>query len=156
MDKKKALSWQLEILWWLVSLIIIAGVLFPILRVVPEYPFLWINVLFILTFITCSRYLFLLRHTFLAKRQYFKFAFIVLTIPLVFFLVDKINSFQTFLDENGTEAVLGALGYPYSEKMITYVRTEMLFFGVGAVLSTVILAFRLVLSIWRTRNRGTV
>ena len=71
-------------------------------------------------------------------------------------LVNQINLFQTFLDENGFEGLVGDLPFGKRENMAKFIRAEMLFFGVGSVISAIILPFRLVISVWRTRNKGTV
>jgi len=38
--------------------------------------------------------------------------------------------------------------------MREYVYNEFLLFGVGSLVATVILPFRLVISVWRSRNTG--
>jgi hypothetical protein len=48
------------------------------------------------------------------------------------------------------------LPYDKRDSMIAYIRNQMFFFGMGSILSCVLLPFRLILSIWRGRNRGTV
>ena len=40
--------------------------------------------------------------------------------------------------------------------MANYVKAEMTFFGAGSVVSAIVLALRLIVSFWRTHNRGTV
>jgi len=151
-----ALIIRLEIIWWIVTAIIIAGVLFPLRNYLGDYPFLLTNILYIIVFITLTRYTFLLRFTLLAYRQTLKIVLIFLCIPLVFFLVQELNSFQTYLDYNGAEALLGETNFEISDSIVRYTYNEMLLFGVGSIISGVVFPFRLVLSVWRGRNRGTV
>ena len=71
-------------------------------------------------------------------------------------LINQINVFQTFLDENGIEGIVGDLPFGKREQIAKFIRAEMLFFGVGSVIGSIILPFRLLISVWRTRNRGTI
>ncbi|MFN7118078.1 MAG: hypothetical protein ACK4TA_14855, partial [Saprospiraceae bacterium] len=104
---------------------------------------------------TLSRYIFLLPYTFLANRQRLKVALIFLCIPVVFLLIQELNRFQTYLDYNGLEVLLGNFSTQPEESLINYTYNEMLLFGVGSVVSGIVFPFRLTLSIWRRRNRGT-
>ena len=144
----------LEIIWWLITAIVAIVVLFPIYQSLPDYPFYQPNLIFILAFITFTRYAFLLRFTFLAPRQILKIAIILLMVPVTFLLVQEINLFQVFLDEEGLDALVGSLPFDQRESMAGYIRTEMIFFGTGACIAAVVLALRLILSVWRWHNRG--
>ncbi len=155
MDQKTKLNVRLELIWWLFTAIVLVAILFPIIREITPYPFLWANCLFIIAFITLTRYVFLLQHTFLAKRQILK-AIIVLTItPVIFYLISEVNYFQTYLDEIGIDHLLENMSLSKKQNMVSYIRSEMLFFGVGSVIAAIIFPFRLMLSIWRNRNLGT-
>lgn len=147
---------QLEFYFWVLTLVVAVGILLPILSTLPDYRFLLPNIVYIVVAITMTRYLFLLKHTFLAKRQVLKVAISLLCIPLLFYLVQALNGFQTFLDEEGPEAIVGPLAYSSRSGLMTYIRSEMLLFGVASIISAFVLPFRLILSVWRTRNRGTV
>ena len=147
---------QLELYFWIFTVIATAAVLLPILTSVPGYPFTLINVVYVVVAITMTRYLFLLKHTFLAKQQTLKVVVVFLCIPLIFYLIQSINFFQPFLDEEGPEAIIGELVHTARKNLITYIRSELLLFGVMSIISTVLLPFRLILSVWRTRNKGTV
>ena len=146
----------LELVWWIFTALLAFAILFPIINSISDYPFLTINAIFIIVFITSTRYIFLLKHTFLARQQAFKAIVIVISIPLVFYLVSQLNYFQTFLDEEGVEPIIKGLGYKQGQQMAGYIRNEMLLFGVGSLIASVLLPFRMMISIWRTRNRGTV
>jgi hypothetical protein len=156
MNKKNSLHFRLELIWWIFTLVLTATILYPILRIVDDYPFLVINIAFVIIFITFTRYIFLLKHTFLAKQQLLKVGIILISVPVIFMLINQINLFQTFLDENGIEGIVGSLSFGRRENIAKFIRTEMLFFGVGSVISSIILSLRLVISVWRTINKGTV
>ena len=145
---------SLEILFWLLTAVLAAVVLLPILSSVPAYPFLTPNLVFVVSFVTLTRYLFLLPHTFLAKRQWLKGVCLFLCIPLAFYIIQELNRFQTFLDEQGFAALLGTMPTARQPAMGRYIRSEMLLFGVGSAISCILFPFRMMQSIWLTRNRG--
>lgn len=143
---------RLERLWWTLTLLAIVLVLAPLLIKIPDYPFWGINLVFIATFITATRYIFLLPSTFLARRFWLKITVIFLSIPFVFFLVQALNEFQTFIDEQGVSAIVGTLPFSEQQSMFKYIRNEMLLFGTAAIISAALLPFRLIMAIWRVRN----
>jgi hypothetical protein len=150
-------SLQLEFFWWIFTGIMAFLVVVPILLNVKGYPFLWSNIIYVITFITLTRYIFLLKYTWLAYRETFKIIFFFLCIPLLFFAIQEINLFQTYLDENGIEALVGRQ-FPYDRRAALgkYVHSEMLLFGVGTVITGVIFPIRLLISIWRGRNTNKI
>ena len=77
----------LEILFWAFTVVVAIAVLLPIVNEVEGYPFLFINIVYIVTAITVTRYLFLLPHTFLARLQPLKVILVFLCLPFVFYLV---------------------------------------------------------------------
>jgi hypothetical protein len=156
MNQQKELARRLEIIWWIITLIVIIGVLFPIYQTLDSYPFLWANISFIIIFITLTRYIFLLQHTFLAKRQRYKVVFLFLCIPLAFYLIDQINHFRAFLDEDRFEVYIENLSLGQRSSIMKYITAEYLFFSVGGLIATIVFPFRMLISVWRTRNRGTV
>lgn len=152
MEHTRPLLFRLELIWLLITAVIAAVILGPILYRLPDYNFLWPNVAFIAVMITFTRYIFQLRFTFLAKWRILKAALIFICLWLAFLLVQEINAFQTYLDENGIEAVVGTLPRADQEGMMSYIRSEMLLFGVGSVIACAVLPMRLVVSIWRRWN----
>lgn len=156
MNKEQSLSLQMELVWWIFTAVVAFAVLFPILKSVDDYPFLISNILFIVVFITFSRYIFLLKHTFLANRQILKVVIFFLCLPLFSYLVNELTSVRTFLDEQGIDELVKNLPYENHWNFTNYVKTEMYFFGAASLVVTALLPFRLLLSVWRNRNRGTV
>jgi len=146
----------LEAIWWIFTALIAFFVLFPIYTEVKSYPFWLPNTVFIISFITLTRYIFLLPFTFVARNQALKIALAFLALPLLLYLIEQLNYFQTFLDEEGSRAIIGWHPYGEQEELIAYVRSEMLLFGVGSVISAIIFPFRMIISVWRYRNRGTI
>ena len=147
---------KLELYWWLFTIIVAIAVLVPIYQRLPDYPFYTSNILHIVLFVTFTRYAFLLPHTFLARRQLWKGIVFVLCLFVLFRIIENINFFQTWLDEEGTDALVGHLAFDQRKSMIDYVRSEYLLFGVGSAIATVFLQLRLIVSAWRFHNYGKV
>lgn len=153
---KLRLSGLMELIWWIMTALVVVVILFPVFENVPEYPFWTYNILYITLFITYTRYIFHLKHTWLARLFWLKIIFIFTSIPVTFLLIEGINSFQVYLDEVGINDFLGHLSNVQQQSLATYIRTEMIFFGTAAVIGSILWPIRLIISIWRVRNRGTV
>lgn len=147
---------QLEIIWWTITLVVIILVMFPIWSEVgTAFRYNGSNIMSVFIFLVYTRLLFTLRHTYIANSALMKIVFVILSIPLFVYFMERINEFQTFVDENGDTALLPA--YNESVANLTkYIRYEYLFFAVAAIMTVAMLPFRMILSLWRTRNRGTV
>ncbi len=148
--------WRLEFIWWLVTAIVSLLVLLPLRAYFATYPFLTINIIYIIVLITAARHIFLLPFSTIAYAQRFKVILFFICIPIVFLLVQELNAFQTYLDYNGENALLGQINVQPDVNITKYAYNEMLFFGVGSIISMVVLPFRLLISVWRGRNRNTV
>lgn len=146
----------MELIWWLITILLVAAIIYPILKYTDDYPFLALNIIYIIVFITFSRYIFLLRFTILANVHLVKVVIILLSIPIIAYLINGINFFQTYIDENGIDSFLSSGSILNQEQIGSYIRNEFILFGVGSVIAAIILPFRLVVSLWRWKNRGTV
>ncbi|MEZ4891979.1 MAG: hypothetical protein R2778_03065 [Saprospiraceae bacterium] len=156
MERQNQVKLLLELIWWLFTAAIVWAVLTPVYKAMYVWPFHTRNIVFIVVLITITRYVFLLKHTFLAKQQVLKIALLLLMFPVTFLLIDSLNDFIVYIEDQTWEPLTGHL--PLQEKQETekYLWNEMLFFGVGSIVSAPVFAIRLMMSIWRTRNRGTV
>jgi len=157
-DQQFRLKIILEVIWWIATALIVLAVLFPITSVFQNYPFLWANIAFIVIFITFTRYIFLLKNTFMARLTWLKVILLIGCIPLVFTLISQFYNFQVFIDEEGTQSLF-SLKYLKEQVPIRnqeglggYIRTETIFFAVGSIITTILMPFRMILSIWRTYN----
>ncbi|NND32701.1 MAG: hypothetical protein HKN76_08935 [Saprospiraceae bacterium] len=142
--------------WWIATILLTLLILFPILQKTNRYPFTTINVIYTFTFVTIFRYVFFFKYTLIARKQYLKLTLIFLSIPFIFNLVSNLNYFITYLDEFSSESFLGHLSPDSRSNLETYIRSEMLLFGVGSIVAAILFPFRLLVSIWRQKNRGTV
>jgi hypothetical protein len=156
MDKRQSLILQLEIVWWVVTALTAWAILYPIRKAMHVWPFEWWNVIFVVVLITLARYIFLLKHTFLAKQQVAKVVLILLMFPLTFALINGLHGFMNFIEERTWDPLTGHLPLTDKRAIEHYIWTEMLFFGAGSIIAVPVFAVRLMMSVWRTHNRGTV
>lgn len=147
---------SLELMMWLFTAVLVVLILMPIHFNIEAYPFYFSNVLFIVVFITFARYIFLLKHTYVAHSLIFKVVMMVAAIPIIMYLLDSVSVFQGFTDDVGLDTLVPELTIPRQKAIMRYVRTEMIFFGVGAVIVAFIFPFRMLISIWRGINKNTV
>lgn len=145
-----------EILWWICTLIIIVIVLFPIYDNAPTYPFFYQNALLIAVFITFTRYIFFLRITFLARLKWIKVAIIAAAAIFFFIVSNSFSDFRNFVDEKGLQTLVDHLHVTKQTRIISYIKNEMVFFGVGSIITGILLPIRMIISLWRMRNKGTV
>ncbi len=155
MKKDTALILKSEILWWAVTALLLCAVLFPIYNGSNHYPFWISNIVFVVVFLTFTRYIFLLKHTPLRHAQWLKVILLILCIPIGIYLVRALHAFEIFADERGVQSLYTNLSEKKQSSMVEYTKTEMLFFGVGSLLATVVMPFRMLISFWRTHNLGT-
>ena len=147
---------KLELIWWLFTVVVVIAVIFPIYNNLSSYPFLWQNILFIVVLITLTRFVFLLEHTVLANRTKLKVGIVLISVPVIFLLIEQLSAFQTYMDEVTFDQFMTALPLAKQQSMNKYLHSEMLFFGVGAVIISIIFPFRMILSVWRNRNTQKV
>ncbi len=156
MNKKQSLTIWLEAIWWVVTALVVIGILYPINKAMYVWPYRGWNIAFVVILITFTRYTFLLKHTLLAKQQEVKVALFLLMFPLTFALVDGVNDFMVYIEEHTWDPLTGHLPAADKKAIEQYIWAEMLFFGVGSFIAAPVFGVRLMISIWRTRNRGTV
>ena len=156
MEESKKSIWKLEALWWLFTAIVVVLVLLPIYTTVPDYPFYLYNTIFVVVAITYTRYIWMLKHTPIARSQVIKIIIIATALPVAVLLVDGLAEFQKVVDEEGYVAFLGHLTPESLTSLGKYIRSQYFFFGVTSVICAVIFPIRMIVSIWRVRNRDTV
>lgn len=156
MNKSNILKIILELVWWALTALAAWAVLQPIHKAMYVWPFEISNILFVVVLFTLTRYTFLLQYTFVARMQVLKIVLMLLMFPLTFKLVEMLNAFLVFIEERTWEPLTGHLPMSQQPAVEEYIWGEMLFFGVGSVIAAPVFAGRMMLSIWRTRNRNTV
>jgi hypothetical protein len=146
----------LELVWWLATVVILGVVMFPIWKDFPNFPFQITNIVYIICFITFTRYAFLLKHTFIANTLYPKMAFILGTLVIVGTLLTQMQAFNIWIDSGLPDGLLKGITEKRRTSVLEYIKSEYLLFAVGSMIAAVVLAGRLLISIWRLRNRGKV
>ncbi len=156
MSETRKQKLKVEIIWWVATLVLVVLVLTPILIKAPSYPFFFQNAVFIVAFVTITRYIFHLRISLIARTKWLKAFLILVSAILFFFMTMLLGDFHNFLDERGLQTLVTHLHVDQQTRTMNYIKNEMVFFGVGAIIAGVILPFRMIISLWRMRNRGTV
>lgn len=152
MDPKQKLSIQLELLFWVFTGILIVAFAYPIYKTGADFPFYGTLALFIIVFVTITRYIFLIKFTFLAYNKWIKAICIALSAPFIFYLISQLNTFQTFYNEEGLDQFFRFMPLVERIDLQNYIRSIIVFFGTAASIAAIIFPFRLLISIWRNFN----
>ncbi len=150
------LKFRLEIIWWVITAVIVAVFLFPILQNAVNYLFYKYNILFIIVFVTLTRYIFLLKHTFLSHRMFAKAVIGFICIPFIFYLTKGLQEFQVYYDEIGLQEFYKHLHIKDQKTLIKFTKAQMFFFGTGSIIASILFPMRMIISIWRNYNKNTV
>jgi hypothetical protein len=153
-EQEKSLTKMLEIVWWLVTLVIIFGISYPIVKHLGNWRFLYLNIFFIITLVTLTRYIFLIEHTFIAQNQRLKVGLMLFMFPFGFTVIHFLNKFMNYIEENSWEPITGSLALSIKTPLENYMWGEMLFFGVGSVMVCAAFALKMFKSVWMLHNRG--
>jgi len=156
MQKLRKHKIKVEFIWWVFTFILAVLVLLPIWLNAPLFPFFYQNIILIAAFVTFTRYIFLLPITLIARQKWIKVFIIAVSAILFFVMTTALGDFNNFLEEEGLQTLVGHLHVKEQTRMMHYIKSEMIFFGVGSIISGVILPFRMIISLWRVMNRGTV
>lgn len=149
--------WTLELLSWIVIILVAISVMAPIyLDLSLTFPYYLYNVMCIAVFLYFTKHIFLLRHAVFSHRPIIKFVLLLLCIPLFLYLIDGHYEVQRYFDEDELYRDLQGLDADTQISLSKYIRYEVVFFAVSALIVTLIFPIRLIVSEWRIRNRGTI
>lgn len=156
MEKTTRIKLVVELIWWIITAILTLIVIFPMLNTFKQYDFIFSNSVFVIVTITFTRYLFLLKHTFLAYFRVGKVVLLFSCIPLVFYLIGEMNHFSYFLDNKGlqsfNEYFVDGVSNETRQTILTYLEREMIFSGTASVIVSILIPFRMLISVWRVYN----
>ncbi|RLD18527.1 MAG: hypothetical protein DRI69_10200 [Bacteroidetes bacterium] len=155
MNEQNSLKLKLELMWWVFTAILAAAVLAPIYLNNITFPFYVTNIVFIVVFVTVTRYVFLLKHTWLVQMKWLKIALVVGSVIVIFVLSTSMIDFNNYLDEVGLQEVVQKLPADKQFPMIRYMQREVIFFGVGGIVAMMILPVRMLISLRRMRQTIT-
>jgi len=146
-----------EGLWLIITIVIVLLFMLPIyLNLGDRYPFYLENVCFIIIFVTFARFIFLTKYHWFAWNIPVKVVMIFAIIPLMMFIVGGFTDFQEFVDNYGINSILDHLSVDKQRSMSTFIRTQMVFNWIGAIVSTILLPFAMLRSVWLQKNRNRV
>ncbi|NOT36856.1 MAG: hypothetical protein HOP11_05720 [Saprospiraceae bacterium] len=149
-------KWLSEIIWWLSTGIICLFFLYPIYYYKIEYPFYKNNIIFIFGFFIFLRWVLLWHLTPYARWQYLKLTIILIIAPILFYFSYEFSDFKNYIDEIGLQEIVTHLKPEEQVAMTKYIRTEMIFFSVCALINGVLVPFKLIWNIWKQHNLNTV
>lgn len=150
---------MMEAAWLLLTGIIVWLLAQPYWRPFKQHDFVYQVMIFAVVFITYARYLFLLKYTFLSHFQVMKFLLIFLSIPLAFYLVQLFFDYQDFLERQNEG--MEEFGKYFQDYITLDQRYQILrdltplynFLGISAIITVIIMPFRLLISFWRVYNK---
>lgn len=145
-----------EILWWVFTMVFVCVIMWPIWRDVPGFPFTFQNILLIVFFVTFTRYIFFLHLTLIARKKWIKVAIIAWAGLFFFITATAMIDFRNFMDEKGLQTLVSHLEVEDQTRRMKYIKQEMIFFGVGSIITGILLPMRMIRSLWRMKNTGRV
>ena len=145
-----------ELVWWLLTAIVCLLVYLRVSSGFDTYPYLAENMIFIVTFITFTRWVFLLRVSVISLSRNLMIALIFLAIPLFLYILTQYRSFKMYWDDGELIKMMSAGDYESKMAIANFFKQEMIFFGVAAMLAVFIFPFKLVKAIWKKHNKGYV
>ena len=156
LKNEKAKLIAIEGISFLMTAVVVFAVMYPIWTQFPEYKFNGTNIVYIVAFLTFTRYTFLLRYSFLASQQNVKIGFILFTMIIILGLITQIQDFNVWIDAGDPERLMPLVPQSKRDGLLNYIKSEFLFFAVGAIVASVFLSGRLMQSVWRMRNKEGV
>ena len=145
---------QLEVLWWLFTALIVFIVYLPLVINKIDFPYKYYNWAFIILAITFTRLIFQLKHSFLAFNLVLKFIFMFASVVVLMQAYRGISLLNIFNDDNGYYMLFEHLPLEQRYSLAAYANWQYFFFGVAASIASLIFPFRLLISIFRVKNRG--
>lgn len=145
-------SIKLELLFIVLAIVLAGFLVFPIWYAGIDFPFYAKNVLLAIAGVLLIKYLFFLKHTWLNQYQKIKIALIPLSVPLIFIFIRMMNQFNTFMDEMPLADLMMDMPYEEQRFYAQYIKVEYVAVAVTAVVGSILLPFRLLVSVWREVN----
>ena len=153
MPTNQTTSYRLEFLFLILAAAFALILVFPIYYAGVDFPFLIKNIIIIFIGVILFKHIFFLKYSWINKYQKLKIALIPLSVPLVIILVRTLNGFTTFIDEMPMADLMPELDYERQKFFSQYIRIEYIAVCVVAIAASIILPFKLLVSIWREVNR---
>ncbi len=147
---------QLELIWWLVTGIVVVAVMLPIWQTMPNFPFFSTNIVYILAMLTFARYAFGLEYTFLSHAMKVKMVFLLFSLLILGLFIGPLNDFQRWWDEGDHDTIFQTIPFAKRDGLSSYIKSEFSFFAIGGFLACLWFTTRLFRSVWRQWNNEGV
>jgi hypothetical protein len=142
-------------LWILAMLLLPVILLWPIYSNDLDYPFYLNNFLFIVTPLIFFRYIFFIKFTFIESTLVPKLLFIPLAMVLIIYSYKGFNEFINFYNDNGIFYSLEKFDLRKQDFLSKYINRQYIFFAILTMIASIIMPFRMLISVWRVYNKGT-
>ncbi len=142
-------KWSLELIWWVVTAVVAALIMLPIVQANIDFPWMIYNVIYIAGAITLLRYNFSLHHHPLSDSKPFKII-LILIAPILFFpILEGLHDFLEFNDQEGLQSLVGHLSVKKQSWMMKYMRIEYVLAGTTCFLGVFAMIIKMIRSLWR-------
>lgn len=154
LPKASRWKWLAEIVFWTLSVVIAILIMKPVHDYFGTgFKYYTSNYAFIILFFTYTRYLFLLKFTPFSHNVWVKVFLVFASIPLMLWLIDDTYDFRRMLDEEGLEPLVRSASLDTRLSLAKYAKYEFVFFSTSAILTIIMVPIRMIVSIWRVRNK---
>ena len=148
-------KWMAELVFWAITIVLLFAIVYPVYQFYGDkFPYIIFNASAVLIFLLFTRYIFLLRFAPHSHNPWIKLVLLFSCIPIFLYLLNGLWDFQNFLDIGMLENIARAdASFAKNESMNKYTTYEFIFFSTGALITTVIMPVRMVISIFRVMNK---
>jgi len=143
-----------SLLWVLFTALLIAIVLWEIYSNNIDYPFYFNNILFIVALMFFVRCIFMIKYSFIENTIFPKLIIMPLGIFMGMYMYMGLNYFIEYYQSNGIYYSVQQFPLEKQYFLGSYIRSEYMFFGIAALVSSIIIPFRMLISVWRVFNKG--
>ena len=144
----------IEVVSLLISIVLAGLIVLPIVNAGIKFDLITYNFIYVIVSLTFIRWLVRWDLHPLTDSKLAKITIICLT-PLLFFpLLEGIHSFVEFRDQAGIASIMTHLSYSSEQFYSKYLSNEYLFFAVGSLITSFLLIFKMLRSLWRQYKYG--
>jgi len=142
------------LLWLIFTILLISVVLWPIYSNNINYQFYFNNILFIVVAVYFFRYIFRIKHTLIENKLLVKLIIMPLGIVMAIYTYMAMNDFIDYYQSFGIYKSLEKFDLDKQYFLGDYIQNQYLFFGVAALVSSIIIPIRMLISVFRVYNKG--
>ncbi len=148
------IKWRLALLWLVIALLIAFTVVLPVLKPIWGMQILLVNILFVICTILFARTIIQFKQSLLADNFIVRLIAFIFLFPFIFLSIEQINNFQYLVDYDEINNWLAAEVDPNQLRGIrSYFQSEFMLFGVGTVITSVVLIFRMIGYTWKSLKK---